>query len=160
MSRDVSGQASALTVLVPVLRGHVAPLTAHLDALADSPLARVPGTHFARWVMVGDRLLFTSSFDRPLAPYLEALRTGLGADADAIWGHCDGYPGRADAAVFAGWMRAHRCESALFYAAYGEQTVAQVKANLALRARLVEFALRAQRLQAAELKAAFDEAFP
>ena len=51
-------------------------------------------------------------------------------------------------------------ESALFYAAYGQQTVAQVKANLALRARVIEFALRAQRLRADELKAAFDAAFP
>jgi hypothetical protein len=155
VSRNVSGQAYALTVLAPVVRGHVAELTAHLDALTDSPLARVPGTHFARWVMIGDRLLFTSSFDGPPAPYLEALRTGLGADADAIWSHCTGYPGVADAAGFAAWMRAHQVESALFYAAYGQQTVAVVKADLALRARLIDFALRTQRLPPDALKAAF-----
>ena len=116
MSRNVSGQAYALTVLTPILDGHAAELTAHLDALPEgdaSPLARVPGTHLGRWVVIdqvkyqghgqrrrdsldASRLLFTSNFDGELDPYLERLRTGLGEDADAIWGHCRGYPGHRD----------------------------------------------------------------
>jgi len=111
MSRNVSGQAYALTVLTPIEHGREQALTAYLDALGDgdaSPLARVPGTHLARWVVIGQvkrqegqrrpdalkapRLLFTSNFDGSLNPYLEALRTGLAGDADAIWGNCTGYP--------------------------------------------------------------------
>lgn len=180
MSRNVSGQAYALTVLTPILDGHAQQLTAHLDALPegpDSPLARVPGTHLGRWVVIdqvkhqghgqrrrdalsASRLLFTSNFDGELEPYLERLRTGLGEDADAIWGHCRGYPGHADAAAFAGWLRAHELEAVLFFAAYGDQTVEQVHANLDKRARLIEFALEGQGLAPDELKGRFLRRFP
>ena len=124
----------------------------------------MPGTHFARWVILEDvvyqggrqrrdnlkasRLLFTSNFDGPLDAYLEALRTELADDADAVWGHCAGYPGRADAPAFAAYFRNHQVESALFFGAYGDQTVAEVHANLARRTRLIEFAMAAQGLDA------------
>jgi hypothetical protein len=173
-NRNHSGQVYSLTVLTPILEDHGSELAAHLDALGPqdaSPLARVAGTHFARWVIIDDvvyegghqrrdalkasRLLFTSNFDGPLDAYLEALRTGMGEDADAVWSHCAGYPGRADAAAFAAWLRAHQIESALFFGAYGELTVAEVLANLAARTRLIEFAMAAQGLPAAELQARF-----
>jgi hypothetical protein len=177
-NRNHSGQAYSLTVLAPILKDHGSALAAHLDALGPqdaSPLARVAGTHFARWVIVDDvvyeggrqrrdalkvsRLLFTSNFDGPLDAYLEALRTGMGEDADAVWGHCAGYPGRADAAAFAAWLRAHQIESALFFGAYAELTVAEVLANLAARTRLIEFALAAQGLPPVELQARFQAEF-
>jgi hypothetical protein len=177
VSRNVSGQAYALTVLTPILDGHAIELTAHLDALpegADSPLARVPGTHLGRWVVIDQvkyqghgqrrrdalkaaRLLFTSNFDGELDPYLEKLQTGLGEDADAIWGHCRGYPGRG--AGFAPWLKAHQLEAALFFAAYGDQTLEQVHANLDKRTRLIEFALEAQGLPPDDLRTRFLERF-
>jgi hypothetical protein len=177
VSRNVSGQAYALTVVTPILDGHLAELTAHLDALPEgeaSPLARVPGTHLGRWVVIDQvkyqghgqrhrdalgaaRLLFTSNFDGELDRYLEQLQTGLGEDADAVWGHCRGYPGRG--AGFAPWMKAHQIEAALFFAAYGGQTLEQVRANLDQRARTIAFALEAQGLEPEALKARFMEAF-
>jgi hypothetical protein len=179
VSRNVSGQAYALTVLAPIADGRERELTAHLEGLGEgaaSPLARVPRTHIARWVVIDDvvfqgegqpkrdrmgpRLLFSSNFDGGLDAYLEGLRTGMGADADAIWGHCRGYPGHEDGPAFAAWMRAHQLEAALFFAAYGGQTVDQVHANVADRRRLLDFALQAQGLPAADLKAGFMEAFP
>jgi hypothetical protein len=180
VSRNVSGQAYALTVLTPILDGRASELAAHLDALPEgdaSPLARVPGTHLGRWVVIDQvkhqgrgqrhrdalaapRLLFTSNFDGDLDAYLERLRTGLGEDADAIWGHCRGYPGHQDRAGFARWLRAHEIEAALFFAAYGSHTVEQVHANLDKRARLIEFALDAQGLEPDELRSRFLERFP
>ena len=177
MSRNVSGQAYALTVVTPILDGHVAELTAHLDALPEgeaSPLARVPGTHLGRWVVIDQvkfqgqgqrrrdslaaaRLLFTSNFDGELDAYLEQLQTGLGEDADAVWGHCRGYPGRGPG--FAPWLKAHQLEAALFFAAYGGQSLEQVRANLDVRARAIAFALEAQGLEPEALKARFMEAF-
>jgi hypothetical protein len=106
------------------------------------------------------RLLFTSNFDGPLEGYLEALRSGLGADGDTVFGHCADYPGSAGAAAWTSWIRARTVPSSLFFAAYGEQTVQEVQANLALRARLIAFALDAQGLPAAELQTRFAEAFP
>ena len=40
MSRNVSGQAYALTVLTPILDGHAQELTEHLEALPEGPAAR------------------------------------------------------------------------------------------------------------------------
>ena len=176
--RNVSGQAYALTVLTPVLRERINGLASHLDALpagVGSPLARVRGTHFARWVIIDDviyegagqprdslsapRLLFTSNFDGQLDPYLEAMRSGLGEDADAIWGHCAGYPGRDEPGSWARWFRSHQIDSVLFFSAYGDQTVGQVRANLELRSRFMRFALEAQGLTPAELQRRFAEDF-
>jgi hypothetical protein len=179
VSRNVSGQSYALTVLAPVLPGREGELKAHLDSLgngAGSPLARVPRTHIARWVVMDDvifqgagqrkrdrmgpRLLFSSNFDGGLDAYLEGLRTGMAEDADAIWGHCQGYPGHGDGPAFAAWMRAHQLEAALFFAAYGGLTVDEVHANVERRRRLLELVIEGQSLSAAELKTRFMEAFP
>jgi hypothetical protein len=179
VSRNVSGQAYALSVLAPILDGHVDALREHLDGLGEgaaSPLARVPGTHIARWVVIDDviyegdgqpkrdtlspRLLFSSNFDGDLGAYLEGLRTGMAADADAIWGHCRGYPGHEDGPAFAAWMRAHMLEAALFFAAYGGMTVEQVHANIDRRRKLLGLILEAQGLPPDDLKARFMETFP
>jgi hypothetical protein len=177
-SRNTCGQAYALSVMTPVVDGHESALARYLDTLegaSASPLAAIAGTHFARWVVIGDvvyegagqqadhlkagRLLFTSNFDGALEPYLERLRTGLGEVADAIWSHCGGYPGHADASAFAAYMRAHQIESSLFFAAYGERTVEQVKRSLTTRRKVIDFALRGQGMTPVELQAAFREAF-
>ncbi|HXB16011.1 MAG TPA: hypothetical protein VNV44_09750 [Solirubrobacteraceae bacterium] len=177
--RNTCGQAYALSVLTPIRDGEEAALVRCLNALQEgpgSPLAKVPGTHIARWVVIGDvvyegerqrradhlsagRLLFTSNFDGPLAPYLQGLRTSLGEVADRIWGHCSGYPGRADAEAFAAYLCSHQLECSLFFAAYGGRTVEQVERSLATRRNVIDFALRAQRMGAAELQSAFREAF-
>jgi hypothetical protein len=179
VSRNVSGQAYALSVLAPIADGKADALAAKLDALGegpDSPLARVPGTHIARWVVIrdvvyqghgqrkrdqlGPRLLFSSNHDGDVGAYLEGLRTGMAEDADAIWGHCRGYPGHADGPAFAAWMRAHMLEAALFFAAYGGMTVAQVQDNLARRRALLELVIEGQGMPPADLKTRFMEAFP
>jgi len=178
VSRNVSGQAYALSVLTPVLDGRADDLREYLGGLGEgdaSPLARVPGTHIARWVVIDDvvfqgegqrrrdkltpRLLFSSNFDGDEGAYLEGLRTGMAEEADAIWGHCRGYPGHADGPAFAAWMRAHMLEAALFFAAYGGMTVEQVHANLERRRALLDLILNAQDLPPADLKARFMETF-
>ena len=177
-ARNTSGQAYGLTVLTPIRDGHETQLARYLDLLQGgdgSPLAGVTGTHFARWVVIGDvvyegprqrrdrlklgRLLFTSNFDGPVGPYFEALRTGLGEAADSIWEHCEGYPGRDDAAAFAAYLRRHQVENALIFAAYGDRTAEQVKRSLAVRRDVIEFALLAQGMGAEALQAAFKERF-
>ena len=64
-----------------------------------------------------------------LDTYLEALRTGLGADGDTIFGHCTQYPGSANAQAWSDWLLARGVPSALFFAAYGDQTVAEIHAD-------------------------------
>jgi len=174
-ANNICGQAYSLTVLTPIVDGHEIELADYLNRLQtgdQSPLARVRGTHFARWVVIDDvifegpeqgerdhlqhpRLLFTSNFDGDLEPYLEALRTDLADSADSIWSHCIGYPGTGDPDAFVRYFRHHQIDSSLFFAAYGDRTVEEVKRGLAARAKLIAFALRAQGMQAADLKSAF-----
>jgi len=175
---DRSGEALALTVLAPIQAGHESALAEVLDDLPareGSPLARVPGTHFARFVVIdapvyegapqkrdswkASRLLFTSNFDAPLERYLDGLRSGLGADGETIFGHCVGYPGQADGRAWTAWLLAHRVKSSLFFGAYGDQAVQTVRDNIATRARLVAFAVEAQGLAPAELEARFRAVF-
>jgi hypothetical protein len=176
---NTCGQACALTVLTPIADGRESSLARCLEALKDgpeSPLARVPGTHLARWVIIGDvvyegarqrrvdhlargRLLFTSNFDGPPGPYLERLRAGIGDVADAVWGHCVGYPGSGDAGAFAGYLRAHHLNCSLFYAAYGSRTAEEVARSLATRRAVVDFALRAQGMSNGELHETFLRTF-
>jgi hypothetical protein len=175
---DSSGQARALSVLTAIRDGRESALARYLNGLGSgdaSPLAAVSATHFARWVVIGDvvyegkgsrehlrcgQLLFTANFDGDLAAYLESLRVGLGESADVIWGHCHGYPGSDDASQFAGYLRAHQVESSLFFAAYGDRTVSDVKDSLTTRRQLIDFALRSQGLAPEALQAAFAESFP
>jgi hypothetical protein len=174
-AHNICGRICALTVLTPIQADHETDLARHLDGLPGgdaSPLASVPGTHFARWVVIGDvvyegpdqpqrdhlklpRLLFTSNFEGTLDDYLEDMRTGLGERADQIWHHCLGYPGHTDARAFADYFRAHKVDSSLFFAAYPQMTVAQVKRSLATRNRVIDFALESQGLPAPQLRAAF-----
>lgn len=177
--RNRSGQAHALTAITAVKDGHLDDLAMHLDTLplsAGSPLARVDGLHFARWVILEDvvfqqgqrhrdhlrrpRLLFTANFDGELAPFLEAMRTGMGADAEAVWGHCAGWPGTGDPAAFAAFFDHHAIQSSLFFAAYGHLTVADVHRVLRTRDTLRQFGLDARQMDQATLKQRFLEAFP
>ncbi|MDQ4041149.1 MAG: hypothetical protein M3141_05310, partial [Actinomycetota bacterium] len=80
MGSDRSGQATALTSFIPIVPEREDDLRAHLRGLprgSESPLASLPRTHVARWVIIDrlpsdppqpDRLeasylLFTSSVD-------------------------------------------------------------------------------------------------
>lgn len=175
---DVNGQAGAWTVLTPIIAGHEQELRAHLDGLPQgeaSPLAAATRTHFARWVMIpqlvhqgrpqepdalkSQYLLFTACVDGPRETYPEHLCAAMGEAADAIWGHCVGYPGASDAERFRAWFEHNHLPSTFFVAAYPETTVEQVRAALALRERLIALAVQAQGLDAAGFAKVYREAF-
>src|SRR5919112_4018662 len=168
-----SGQAYALTVLTPVTAGHEERLRSHLEALPQEagPLARLPRTHFARWVIVGefvvergqrheDRLhcpylLFTSNFDGPLGTYLDDLSERMGEQALQIWAHCAGCP--EDVAGLRAYLLHNQIDTGIFVAAYPHATVPRVRRALEMRRRTIAFAVRSQGLPPAELREAFVE---
>lgn len=171
---NVAGQAYALSVFTPILPGHADELRQHLEQLgsgAQSPLAALHATHFARWVIIDDLvyegapqerdklrsqyLLFESCLDGDSGAYLEAMRTAMAAEADAIWGHCVGYPGSGAAAAFAAYMRHNQLEASFFVAAYPNATVEDVRHSLALRARIIELAIATQDVDAVTALAAY-----
>ena len=172
-----SGQATAFMALTPIRPGAEVELRTYLDALPrpGSPLARLAGTHFARWVIIPDwvndpsqsredrlhsqYLIFTSNFDGPLDPYLDELCVKLAPEAREIWGRCVGCPPEATGPQLKAYLLHNKIDTGFFVAAYPHATVAQVKAALDARSRLIEFAVRAQGLGPDALWRAFKEEF-
>ena len=172
--RNRVGGVYALTVFTPILPGHEDELRAHLAAMPvgeESPLARLDRLHLSR-IQIFDELvdqgpphrretlksrhlLFTSTVDGDLDAYLDAICERIGAEADAWWGHCDGYPGTADRAAFRHYIRAHKVDTNLLAVANPGVTVRDVRDSLALRERVVDFAAEAQGLDAAALRERF-----
>jgi hypothetical protein len=116
-----TGSAYALTTFARLHDGYAEDVEAYLSALptgADSPFARIGTLHIARvqlfraLVHQGPKqsktdtlehahVVFTSTIDGELNPYLEQLRV-LVPECDAWWGRCVGYPGREDASAVRG----------------------------------------------------------
>jgi hypothetical protein len=184
MGRDrnvaIEGQAYALTALTPIHAGHETELRDLLAAIPvgeASPFARVPGTHFARLVII-DRLayegrrertpelglqylLFSSIFDGPLEDYLRALCARIPDEADEIWGGCVGAPQpvAADAGAFAAWIRHNQVRTGVFFAPCGTATVDRINHSIDLCRGLRQFAQETQYLTAPDLKERFDTKF-
>jgi hypothetical protein len=169
----VKSPPAGLTVLTQVEHGHEEQLRAELASLAkgeSSPFARVAGTHLARLVVVpplrGRRrhaidgtfhLLLSCEFVAPLGDYVTALCEGLDDQADAIWGHCVGYPGRGE--HLARYLLEHQVRAGLSAAAYPEASVDEVRRALELRESLRHFVLAARGLDPADLKPAWEREF-
>ena len=174
--RNRTGGVYALTTFASILPGHKDELQAYLDAMPlgpESPLARLSQLHLSR-IHIFDtlvdqpgfpaekldapQLVFTSSFDGSLDRYCADLCEKV-PECDDWWGHCVGYPGRSDRAAFTAYIRAHNVHAQLFANAYHGATVQDVKRALATRRRVLDFAVGAQGLDAAELQQRFRAEF-
>jgi hypothetical protein len=173
------GGAYALTTFARVLPGPAADeLEAYLAALprgAKSPFARLPTLHTARVqlfrqlvhqgpeqrhtdLLQNAHLVFTSTIDGPLDPYLDAFASVV-PECDEWWGRCAGYPGRADPVAFRAYIRSLQARPGLFQSAIPEATVADVRSAVELREQVIDFAVEAQGLDAATLQARFRSTF-
>jgi hypothetical protein len=165
------GVAYSLTVIAPVVAGREEEAREALEALPPDFLRALGTLHFSRIHVVSDlvfqgpqqrhrdhlrasHLVFTSTVDGELEPYLEALRPL----ADTWWQYCVGYPG-SEGEAFVPWVREHQLDSSLFASAHPEATVPGVLESLALRERIVDFAIEARALEPTELQRRFRDAF-
>ena len=165
--------ATPLTVLTPVVPGQEGGLREALARFPSaSPFSHVAETHFARWVVIAGApwrfrglprrtrplrmqyLLFTSTANRRPEEHVEDLRTGLGRHADAVWGHCVGYPGHDRPAEFRRYLLHNRLPVHRWFAAY-DATVQEVGDALDLRRRHAQFAMQAQTVGDLDLQKAF-----
>lgn len=175
---DRMGVVHALTVFAPIIPGHtemVRELIESLPRASASPLARIPTLHFSRIQifdhlvyqeggqkpdsLASDYLVFTSSFDGKLDPYLDSICDLIPEEADSWWSHCVGYPGTKDRDAFKRYIKSHHRPSALFAPAYPKATLPEVRAALALREQLVDFIADTQGLEPAEIQRRFTETF-
>ena len=172
----VAGRSRVFAAMTPILPGHVEALRAHLASFdwRDSPLARLPEHHFARWLIVsgfhhnGRRqkadvlqsvyLLFTACFDGlDLDRYLARLRAGLAGDADAVWRHCVGYGGLDDLGRY---LRHNEIPVVLPFAECPEASVDDIRKALRRQTQVRDFVLAHQgERDPSALRAAWKEAF-
>jgi hypothetical protein len=165
------GVVYSLTVIAPIVAGREAEAREAIERLPVGFLARLENLHFSRIHVVSElvfqgprqrhrdelaasHLVFTSTFDGELDPYLEALR----GCADTWWRYCVGYPGTGGEG-FTRWVRDHQLDSSLFASAHPGATVSGVLESLALRERIVDFAVEARRLEPTELQRRFRDEF-
>jgi hypothetical protein len=136
-----------LTALTPIIPGRRAQLQQVLAALREriasggpTPLEDIGTVHFARWVVIpdgndGGQLLFTSNFDGPWDDYIEDFAARSADSFDAIYSNCVGWPerGARNVDAFKAYIRAHEIQADVYYRAYPQATVKQVKAALKLK---------------------------
>lgn len=176
-SPNVAGKTYSLMVWTPIRPGAEDALRAYLDGLDEvgSPLAKVPRTHMARWIVVPDMpvapgtdlrdplgtqfLLFTSNFDGDVDSYLRELVELIPDEAAAIWGHCVGCPQPAAGMALKAYLHRNQVDSGVVFAAYPGASVAQIRTALDKRARLIDFVVRAQKMTPATRRSAFLEEF-
>jgi hypothetical protein len=156
-----------VAALLPVEAGREEALLAALRGLprgADSPFGRIESTHFARLVLapaLPDRhdspladvpacLFLAAEFDIPRAAWLEAMCTLMPAEADAVLGHCRGYPGTGVPPRLADWVLEHRVAAGFSLHGNPDATAGEVVQALGLRERLIAFAVETRALDARE----------
>lgn len=166
--------AASLTVIVPVRAGASDALLAELERLGsgdEGPFARVPGTHFGRFVFVpaltgsrgepltsaGSFLLMCADFDSSQAEWSASLCELAGNQLDAVMSHCEGFPGSGDPAAVTDYFISHNAPPGFTVAGYRRIRVEDVREALRLQRALRDLAMRAQAegLGGAELRAAW-----
>jgi hypothetical protein len=176
-SPNIAGSTYSLMVWTPILPDREEALRGLLEGLAatGSPLAKVPRTHMARWLVLpampvppgsdlhdplgGPFLLFTSNFDGAVDSYLHELCELIPDEAAAIWSHCVGCPQPAAGAALKAYLHRNQIDSGFAFAAYGDASVQRVKTALDKRVRLADFAVRAQDMDGATRRKAFLKEF-
>jgi hypothetical protein len=177
-SRNTTGCAYALTTFAAIIPGHEDEVRATIEGLPRgqaSPLARLENVHTSRLQIFdhlvyqgppqqreelqSNYLVFTAAFDGALDPFLDALIDRLAPEADSWWRHCIGYPGLADRVAFKRWLRRSQVHTSLFGVASPNQTVATVLESLALREKVLAFAISVQGLPANEVQERFRRTF-
>jgi hypothetical protein len=166
------GDSRVFTALTAIRPGHVGPLGQTLRALPpgeQSPLAKLPHVHFARWVVIDQLktdwpgsprrtprlnsayLLFTASLTVPRGgayrfpqDFIGDIHTTMGDVVDEVWGHCMGYPGRQGRDDFTDYFMTSRVRTGIHHFGYRGATVDEVRRALTLRSRFADFALRHQ----------------
>ncbi|HEX6390330.1 MAG TPA: hypothetical protein VFZ89_12800 [Solirubrobacteraceae bacterium] len=165
MKDDRLGQLTGLNVAAPLRAGADEALLAAIAAVPEgpaSPFARLGTVHFARWVPLPDKprpgvttLWFSATFDGTLARFVSGLARHMPAELDAVFTHCVDWPGARDRDALERWMRARRIPVSYFLAAYPNATLPRIAQALERRRALVELAIEAPHMDAAELHAEF-----
>jgi hypothetical protein len=175
-----NGRACAVTLITPIVPGQtdtVKEVLGKFETGQRSPLARLSGVHFGRWVVIdglrtdwpgapqppptlkSDYLMFTADVTSETGE-LDTLPDSLFAEiaeripdeAHAVWRNCFGYPGVASSAAFVHYLSSSAVDTGLYYAAYPDATVDEIRKALRIRESLAAFVLGHPDMSASTLK--------
>lgn len=174
-----NGNMYGLTILSPIIDdpkiaiSHDSALRMYLQQMhrhAQSPFARVSGTHMCRLVVMDDvvfvgspataehlkskYLIFNSNLYGALDAYLEEMARQMPDVVQDIWSHCIGYPG-TNPQAFAAYMKKCRIETTFYFADVNNKTVEQTLSALQAKVEFAEFVERNQGKSPAELQRQF-----
>lgn len=111
-------------------------------------LGGIATIHYARWVLIEDgrRLVFFSNYDGSWESYLGDFVDKAHVGLTSIWSNTEGFPrtkwliteGATDEDNFKAWTRSHQIATPLWYSAYPELTVRNIRQNAKVCAGLVQ----------------------
>lgn len=142
--------ANGIAVIAPIREGEEENCRTVLESIDKE---EIPGsikihfekkniTHFARFVIIADhekgknrkRLLFSAIFDGSPDEFFADMRDNT-TDIDAIWSHCEGYPGKSGYVQF---MKDHNNPTGTFLRGHKHETVKEIQSYLKLRDKLCQ----------------------
>jgi hypothetical protein len=175
-----SGSIYGLTILSPIKFDPHAEISHNLairlylrtlPADQTGPFARVSSTHMARLVVLDDvvyfgmpsceehlqaqYLIFESNFDGDLDTYLGRLTREAAKEVDAVWHHCDGYPGLQDVGAFIAYMKRCQLKTTFYFADVNNKTVQQTLEALQTQSAVAAFIEKNQGKPPDQLQKAF-----
>jgi len=99
-------------------------------------LGGIPSIHFARWVLLDDgRLLFFSNYDGSWDNYLGDFVDRAASGLTGVWSNTEDFPptrfllgkGARQIEFFKAWTRAHQIPTQVWYSAYPDNTVGNIR---------------------------------
>jgi hypothetical protein len=127
--------------------------------------------HYAYWVVLAPALLsksggperkkgallFMSAFTGDLEDYLMGFTDSLPSAMDRVWGQCTGWPGAADFMRALRFVERYAKQSAVFYDAYGDARIEDIRNAMRLRTELDRFATESCHMTDREFEARYRE---
>lgn len=159
-----SGSVYGLTLICPIKSeehleiSHNLAIRKYLRTLAadqTGPFAKVSSTHIARLFVLDDviyfgapsceehlasrYLVFESNFDGELDAYLARLAREIPDVVEAVWQHCEGYPGVQNVPAFIGYLKKCQLTTTFYFADVNDKTVQQTLRALQTQSAVTSF---------------------
>jgi hypothetical protein len=146
------GPQNQLTAVTTIKPGFVRNLTLRavlgaIDLLAHvwfdrGTLGGIRTIHFARWIIIEDKLIFLSNFDGSWESYLGEFVDRASIGLTAVWSNTIGFPptknlvqeGASNEQRFKQFARSAQVQTQVWYSAYPSTTLADVQRATAIRA--------------------------
>jgi hypothetical protein len=163
-----SGVMSEFTVYTNVKPGHEKAVREEIERATHDPhraeaVKEIGTLHEARWVLFDNdtRLMFCSSFDGSWDKYIDDFATTYIAHIfDAVFSHCEGFPGLTDPGI-KDWFMANAREAVAYITAYPDASVKEIWKALAVEKafqKVLDNPAAEQALQAPALKPLLEQA--